>query len=50
MQAPVRDCAFGGSLRCALRTTRIVRFLNKLCTRSEQIIQSISDISRDYRG
>ena len=62
MQAPVRDCAIGGSLHGAcdgeftatalryLRTTRIVRVLNKFCTRSERIIQSISDISQDYRG
>ena len=50
MQAPVRDCAISGSLHGALRTTRIVRVLNKFCTRSEQIIQSISDISRYYRG
>ena len=50
MQAPVRDCAIGGSLHGALRTTRIVRVLNKFCTRSEQIIQSISGISRDYSG
>ena len=50
MQAPVLDCAIGGSLHCALRTTRIVRVLNKFCARSERIIQSISDISRGYRG
>ena len=48
MQATVQDCATGGSLHCALRTTRIVRVLNKFCTRSERIIQNISDISRDY--
>ena len=45
MQAPVRDCAIGGSLHGALRTTRTARILNKLCTRSERIIQNISDIS-----
>ena len=45
MQASVRDCAIGGSLHGALRTTCIVRVLNKFCTRSERIIQSISDIS-----
>ena len=52
MQAPVRDCAIGGSLHGALRyvTTRIVRVLNKFCARSERIIQRISDISRDYRA
>ena len=49
MQAFVRDCAIGGSLHGALRTTtRIVRVLNKFCTRSERITQNISDISREY--
>ena len=47
MQDPVRDCAIGGSLHGALRATRIVRALNKFCTRSDRIIQSISDMSRD---
>ena len=43
MQAPpVRDCANGYVL--------LVSFLNKFCKRSERIIQSISDISRDYRA
>ena len=32
MQAPVWVCAIGGSLQGALRTTRIVRVLNKFCT------------------
>ena len=45
--ASVRDCAIGGSLHGALpslRTAGIVRVLNKFCTRSERIIQNISDI------
>ena len=46
----MRYCAIGGSLHGALRTTRIARIMKKFCTRSERIIQSISDISRDYRG
>ena len=33
-----------GSLLGALRTIRIVRVLNKFFTRSERIIQNISDI------
>ena len=40
MQASVRDCAIGGSLHGAIRTTHFVRVLNKFCTRSEGIIQA----------
>ena len=38
------------TVRYVVRTTRILRVLNKFCARSEQIIQSISNISWDYSG